>query len=108
MKIKIKVAHKLGPLSLEVGDNIIVTNDVGRDLIGQGIAVSKEFVSLDDKIAEKVSKEKADQLREELPRKAVDQVKFIKTISNQVFLTELTGSELKSVRTAALRRLEEI
>ena len=108
MKIKLKKDYVTSFKTYPKGTQMEVTKDLGEQLVNDGIAVSTEFVSLTEKAVEKVSKEKAKHLRDELPTTAKDQVTFIKSCNNQVLLQELTGSTYKSVRTASLKRLEEI
>ena len=91
------------------GINHQVETSLGESLIESGDAVSNEFVSERERLAAGISIEKAMEILSELPRKARDIIKDIKTIVNKPALNMLATEDHRStVRKAALIRLEEL
>lgn len=108
MKIELLKPCKIGTKTFEEGDQIIVINSLGKKLIREKFAIAKDFISLQEIEADKISIERAEEIIEELPRTAKKRIKEIPKISNKIVLEFLLTDPRSTVREAVLRRIEEI
>jgi len=108
MKIKLLKNTKIGQYSYSVGAELEVDRPTGMALVRKKIAMSEEFVTLTEKVAEKVSKIKVEEISENLPTNAKKLVKTIKMLVNIPTLELLLNDARISVRDAASTRLEEL
>lgn len=108
MKIEIIKSCKIGEKTFKKGDQIIVLNNLGKKLIQNKFAVTKDFISLQEIEAAKISRELAEEILEELPTNARRRITEIRKISNKVVLDFLLSDSRTTVRKAASRRIEEI
>lgn len=108
MKIIIQKSCKIGAKTFKKDAEIIVTNDLGKKLIKNKFAVTKDFVSLQEIEASKISREKATEIIEELPMNAKKRVSEVPKISNVLVLEYLLGDTRSTVRDAASKRIEEL
>ncbi|MGR3220736.1 MAG: hypothetical protein ACUZ8H_13105 [Candidatus Anammoxibacter sp.] len=108
MKIELKKSYKIGAKTFKKGTELIVINSLAKKLIQKDIAFTKDFISLQEIEAAKISKEKAIETIEELPDNAKKRVSEIPKISNVIVLEYLLGDTRSTVREAASKRIEEI
>ena len=88
------------------GTNHQVARDAGKRLVRQGKAQETDFVTSHEKIASGFGEMKKAEV--ELPSRAKELISKIKTISNRSLLKDLTSDKRVSVRTAAMKRLEQL
>lgn len=108
MKIELIKPYKTGLKTFKEGDQLIVLNTLGKKLIREKFAIAKDFISLQEIEAAKISKEMAEEIIEELPMNAKKRVKEISKISNVIVLEYLLSDTRSTVRKAASLRIEQI
>lgn|SRR3990167_168218 len=108
MKIELLKPYKIGAKTYKAGTEIIVTNDLGKNLIQKKFAIVKEFISLQEFLSVKTSSDKAKELIENLPTDYKELLKEIKLITNIPVLEYLTGDSRVKIRQAALKRIDNL
>lgn len=108
MKIKLIKPCKIGQKKYSKGSEIIVLNALGKNLIRKKFAISKEFISLQEKEAEKISVLSAQEIIENLPTNAKKLKREIPKISNKIVLEFLSSDSRITVREAIAKRIEQI
>lgn len=108
MKIKLLENTKIGGRPYKMGAQLEVDRSTGKKLIGRKIAMAKDFVTLTEIQAEKVSEKKAEEIIEELPINAKKRIELIKNLVNIPILEYLINDIRITVRNAAIKRLEQL
>lgn len=108
MKIELIKPYTIGKKTFKEGDQIIVLNALGKKLIRNKFAIAKDFISLQEIEAEKISVDLAQEIIENLPMNAAKRKKEIPKISNRVVLEYLLSDARITVRKAASKRIEQI
>lgn len=108
MKIKLLRPYKIGLKTHKKGTQIIVLKPLGKKLIRNKFAIAKDFISLQEIEADKISVSTAQEIIEDLPANAIKRIKRIPEISNKIVLEFLLGDSRVTVRKSALKRLEDL
>lgn len=108
MKIELIKPYKIGNKTLNPGAELIVLDRLGKNLIKKKVAIKKNFISLQEIEANKVSVSMAQEIIEDLPLNAAKRIKRIPEITNKIVLEFLLGDPRVTVRNAATQRLENL
>jgi len=104
--MKIELTKKWG--DHPVGTKLQVDRVTGKRLCNNDFAVSTEFVTLHEEVAEAQGEQEAEDIIEDLPERAHELIEVFPKISNTTVLTKYLEDTRITVREAAQARLAEL